>query len=483
MTKSKSKAVLLTGDGTGGTTRVEDRRFDQTAWPIEFEIGAEQADTWLQYLSVESIKRGWGISGMGQMGPRENSGSQTLTVGPEERLFLIWERKRIGQSRTPGSLKIKARYEGVASPSFDAHEFLDHVNKLCKAGVKERVHCRGQLEYEGLPWQGELWLDDFVRLSAPTKQDETALLGPRIVIVDAEVLGIDHSDALTTFNVKLRELSVFLSVVARREFQIPRSNQRAWTRTQRNGQVQCDVQWMGYVETSPVSVEMPKRGLGEPLPLVAVERPDFSERATVVGGDTEQTMPADILDLWRAFNGLPLEPRRQFLQIATMWQLALSLGHANQTAAFTWMVAACESLKPSGNQYFDHNIYHVIEALLGSASAKLLQEDWFRPQDIRNAHLHRGEFRGSEFADRGMMSSRFYDPTFDNAQRVLGKLVPAAIVEWLRRGGVLTLAPLLRRTTWRRWVRQYALPLVCGLTSVGIAAGMAIGWFLAKAAG
>jgi hypothetical protein len=463
-------------------TRVEDRRFDQAGWPIEFEIAAERADTWLQYLSVESQKRGWGVSGMGQMGARENSGSQTLTAGSEERLVLVWERKRIGQSRTPGSLKIKARYEGLASPSFDAREFLEHVNKLCIDGVKERVHCRGQLEYEGLSWLGELWLDDSVRLSAPTKQDETALFGPRIVIVDAEVLGIDRSDAFTAFNVKLRELSVFLSVVTRQEFQIPRSSQRAWTWTQNNGQVECDVRWMGYVETSPVSAEMPKRDLQQPVPTVAVQRPDFSERAIVVGRDTELTMPADVLELWRAFSELPLEPRKQFLQVATMWQLALSLGHANQTAAFTWMVAACEALKPSGPQYFDHNIYHVIEALLSSAAAKLLQEEWFRPQDIRNAHLHRGEFRGSEFADRRMMSSRFYDPTFDNARRVLGKLAPAAIVEWLRRGGLLALAPLRRQRTWRRWVRQYAVMLLCVLGTAGIATGMAIGWFLGKAA-
>ena len=103
--------------------------------------------------------------------------------------------------------------------------------------------------------------------------------------------------------------------------------------------------------------------------------------------------------------GLPPDRRRQFLQVGSMWQLALSLDHEYQTAGFAWMVAACEVLKPAAPQFRDHNIYHVVEALLGKPKADLLQEQWFRPQDVRNAHLHRGEFRGSEFLDHAMMSS------------------------------------------------------------------------------
>ena len=57
------------------------------------------------------------------------------------------------------------------------------------------------------------------------------------------------------------------------------------------------------------------------------------------------------------------------------------------------MVVACEALKPQDPHYKDHNVYHVIEALLSKQMADLLREDWFKAQDVRNAHLHCGEFR------------------------------------------------------------------------------------------
>lgn len=102
-------------------------------------------------------------------------------------------------------------------------------------------------------------------------------------------------------------------------------------------------------------------------------------------------------------------------------QIALSLGHEHQTAGFTGMVNACEALKPPDPVFRDHNIYHVTEELLGKARADMLQEEWFRPQAVRNAHLHRGEFRGSEFTQRVTMSS-FLDPTFDQAWRMLAQI-------------------------------------------------------------
>ncbi len=139
------------------------------------------------------------------------------------------------------------------------------------------------------------------------------------------------------------------------------------------------------------------------------------------------------------------------------------------------MVVACEALKPPGPQFRDHNIYHVVEALLGKASADQLQEHWFRPQDVRNAHLHYGEFRGSEFVQAAIMSS-YQDPTFDGARRVLAWITQESIIEWLMRRGTFTMPAIERKKSFRRWVREHALTLLPILTAVGLVSG----WLLAR---
>jgi hypothetical protein len=84
--------------------------------------------------------------------------------------------------------------------------------------------------------------------------------------------------------------------------------------------------------------------------------------------DREEEPPEDIVELWGAFSGLDAERRRQFLQVANMWQLAQSLGYDNQTTAFAWKVVATEALKPTDPQFRDHNVYDVVEGLLGKSS-------------------------------------------------------------------------------------------------------------------
>jgi hypothetical protein len=113
------------------------------------------------------------------------------------------------------------------------------------------------------------------------------------------------------------------------------------------------------------------------------------------------------------------------------------------TASFALMVVACEALKPADPLYSEHNIYHVIRALLGKEASERLQTLFdptihpkLHPQFIRSAHLNRGELYGSEFA-RGVMMSNFNDPTFREAAIELLKMTKAAIAEWLRRHGVL----------------------------------------------
>lgn len=449
-------------------TPVQDRRFEKGDWPIQFDIPSDRADTWFQYLSSECTRRGWSCSAIQQMDAKENSGSFTITNGAASgsQLVLVWERKQ------RGPLKLRAR--SIGTPEIllaDAEELFARVTEHNQVGVKDEFYLRGQLSYDGLPWRGELWLNDKLRLGPPSLQDETVILSTRVIIVDAMVQGIDHMDAGSRFQIMLRELSVFFSVVMQREVSVP-SGGRAWVWTSANGQLEsCDIRNLGYYEQELRS-EMPQRGEVRAITMRPVTRPDFTLRG-ITHADTEMEFPADTTSLWQAFVGLSDDQRLQFLQAGSIWQLARSLRNEYRTAKFVFMVNACEALKPPEPQFRDHNIYHVAEALLGKPSADLLQEQWFRPQEIRNAYLHSGEFRGAEFVQHAMMTS-FQDPTFDQAYRTLAQIVPAAIIEWLRRSGRFTMSPLRRRTSWRRLLREKALLLLPVLLVVGAIIGIVI---------
>jgi hypothetical protein len=469
MGKAKSKAIVMVADGM---TPIQDRRFENLREWRTFTVPKEQADSWLQYLSAESKRRGWGCSSFGQMESKENSGSITVSKGgPDQPQFaIVWERKRGGP--------IKVRYRSTGAPDFpltDAEALFERVNELCRGGIKERVYCWGQLVYEGLPWRGELWLGDALRLGPPARQDETCLLAPRVILIDAQVEGIDLSDALSRFRVVLRELSVFLSLVMRTQICVPPDSRREWTYTvTQSGNVECDVRSVGYREPNRPAA-MPTPGQTAAMPLVPVPRPYFSPLdISIATGNDQQRLPADIVELWKAFQGLPPELRKQFLQVGSMWQAALSLGNEYQTTRFAWMVAACEALKPTAPEFKDHNADNVVESLLGKPIADLFQGQQLRARDVRNAHFHTGEFCGSEFVPHAMMSS-FQDPTFDHACGALARIASAAMIEWLQRGGRFTMPPRNKpRRSWRRWVREHAL---LGLPIVG-AVGLALGWLL-----
>ncbi len=473
MAKAKSKTTIMVADGAGGMVKVRDRRFEEGDWPIRFDVPSEQADTWLQYFSAECNKRSWGCSSVGQLQAKENSGSITVNSGSPERpqLAVVWERKR------GGPIQVRARSAGTPEfPLDQANELFRQVNERSATCATETFHHGWHLYYEGLPWRGELWLDDRLRLGPPSQQDETALIGPRIILVNALIHGIDWGHATSTLHLALRELSVFLSVVMGRNIRVSPNGGRGWTwTTNSSGQAECEIRNLGYWEKQWPK-EMPTRGQIQPVPLKPVHRPDFSERGIDIS-QGEVYLPEDIVGLWQAFTGLPPHLRRQFLQVGSMWQLALSFSHDYQTTRFAYMVAACEALKPPDSQFRDHNIYQVVEALLGKATAGQLHEEWFRPQDVRSAHLHRGEFRGSEFVQHMFMSS-YQDPTFDQAQRALWQITHATIIEWLRQGGIFTMPPLRRKRTLLRWIRDHVLLVLTVLTLVGVAVGLTLGWLL-----
>jgi len=205
MAKAKSKAAAAVADGKGGMVEVTDHRFEQDDWPLKFKVPADQADRWLRYFDAECERRNWSSTSFGQMEAQENSGSITVRSTNAEMLTVTWERRRAR------AISVRAR-PGVGCSSIEAQEFFKRVNARCASGETERFYRRGFLQYEGLAWRGEVWLDSSLRLGPPSRQDETAQFGPRYVVVDALVDAAGQMDAGSIFQQMLEELSVFLSV-------------------------------------------------------------------------------------------------------------------------------------------------------------------------------------------------------------------------------------------------------------------------------
>ena len=185
MAKAKSKATIMTADGTGGMVRIVDRRFEAGDWPVRFDVPKDRADTWLQYLCAECAERGWNCLSLAQLEAKENSGSVTVnTSGPGlQQLAVVWERKR------EGPIKVRARSAGTTEfPLDQAEQLFRQVNESSSTGAKGQFHGVGQLCYNGLPWRGELWLDDTLRLGPPSHQDDSTLIGPRVVLVNALII-------------------------------------------------------------------------------------------------------------------------------------------------------------------------------------------------------------------------------------------------------------------------------------------------------
>ena len=135
---------------------------------------------------------------IGQLEARENSGSITVSSGgagrpPNSPSFGNWkpaDRSNI-RARSPERQSLRLP---------DAQELFDQINNRCRSGATERFYCGGQLHYNGLAWRGELWLDDTLRLGPPSQQYETALTGPRVIIVDALVDCAGLSDTQFVFS-------------------------------------------------------------------------------------------------------------------------------------------------------------------------------------------------------------------------------------------------------------------------------------------
>lgn len=435
----------MVADGSGGLAPVTDRRFEPDGWAFVSQISADQIDDWFLHLRRECTERGWSLYGIQQLDAKENSGSTTVSYrgDPPIEMAIAWERKSAGR------LSIRAKGTGSAALSADEIKaFFDKVDERCRARNVEQFYRRGVLVYHGLAWRGELWLDSNTRLGPPSLQYEESVIGPRIIVVDTVVNCVNALDSGPAMLQLLRELSAFLSVVLGTDVSLP-DGEYSWVFPVSVGA--CEVRRIGYFEKeSPTAMPVP--GSVTNVPLKPVTRPDYSMRG-IDGTTNELPVAEEIVELWKTYRGLASDLRRDFLQAAMKWQEAMTHWVKERTLSFALLVVACEALKPPAAAFNEHNIYDVIEALLGNEKADRLREQTFRPQDTRNAHLHRGVFRASEFIESVLMFG-YRDPTFNQTHRELTMISQEAIIQWLRRGGIVSLPVREKRKSLRRMVRK-----------------------------
>lgn len=423
-------------DGSAAGPLPSGRPTRERPWPIRFYVPGDQADHWHQHLRAEATAQNWAAHGIASGDGSETKGHRTLrpnagTPGPE--LEVEWRRRR-GRG-----MVVRMRPGGTPPLSLEEAEvFHQRLEERVRANALQAMYRRGLLYYRGKPWCGEAWLDATTRLGPPSRQYEPALDGPRAIVADAVVEGIDHVDACHVFEVKLRELAVFLTVLQRTPVTPQTTGQDlVWTwNLAGDGTIRCEHGVLGYHEAE-YPAALPAKGSAAEVPLRATPRPcltpDFSY-CTIL----EETLPDDTLELWRAYAALLGDRRRQFLQAGNLYRRALMLWREDPTLGVALMAVACEALKLPGAKYDGHNMLGVVKALLGEPCARQLLDLGLPPHRVRNDHLHRGEFRGDEFVKRLLVPS-FMDDTFDQTRDVMNVITAEAIIEWLRRGGVYDL--------------------------------------------
>ena len=276
-----------------------------------------------------------------------------------------------------------------------------------------------------------LWLDERTRLAAPSQQDAQTLIGPRVVLVDVSVMAISWIEVSNQVERRLREISVFLTVVMGYNFTVPVQG-RGWTistdgtRSKARSLGYRERSWLGGANKQPVRHALP------PVELYEVKRPDRVLRG-VDGTTLDLKLPSDIRALWNDFSHLEPNLKRRFLEAGMVYQAAGKLRGEYETTAFALTVAACEALKPLGNGFRGVEARDVVAALLNEPTGEAF-EDTIGAQAVRNANLHAAEMQGSELDGWGGIST-YVDPTFRMQQMALNEIVHMTIIEWLRRRG------------------------------------------------
>ena len=430
MSKEKSSALIHVADGAGGMRQVSDLRFETGEWPINLVIPAKDAETWMAHLNAEMEERGWNSSSLSQLDAAENSGTLSLHTanGPSPAtLDILWERSRGTQ------LRLRARSSGNPFMSLVvANDFINAVGARVRSGKLLRAHRQALLTYDGLPWKGELWLDEDLRLGPPSKHPDT-LLGPQILIVDAMVEGIGQRGVTENFQKRVHELRVFLGFVLGLSLKISKF-EREWVyEADAEGHfTDCNLRYIGYVELSP-QVGFPKVGCIPPAERREVTRPGLGPYG-ITFDMHEKWVPRDIEQLWRSFMMLLPAKRDHLLRAGNAYLTAQLMWPDQRTAYAAFLVVACEALKPMGKAGDRMNIYDVVASLVSPNEALSLRQLTFQPQQVRSKHLHRGELVAGELLPM-LFDDHFKDPSFDEMLRILSRISRVCLIEWLRLGG------------------------------------------------
>lgn len=442
----KPTATVLVADGAGGLRPIEPQGFEDGLWPVQRLIPARDATEWMAHWSAIAESRGWAASALSQLHAEHNAGSLTvhLAAGPEAAAIdCAWEKLR------DGDLRVRVRPNPARPPAAGVLEgFLAQIDDHLQRHVRDKAYRRGWLRYEGLPWTGELWLTDELRLGRPSRFP-TSLLGPQVVLVDALVEGIGRRGLQDAFTERLRDLKLVLSPLLGVGFNDRLQSETDWV-PEINDQYQitdCRPRSVGYVELEAQN-EFPVRGGTDVLPLLEVTRPGlepfgirFEDQCIKVARDTPE--------LWRRFCALPAEDQDQFRRACNIYGIAQSMWPDQRTAYAALLVVACETLKPRGRRARGANIYDVVATLLGRDDAEALKADRHSPQQVRSDHVHRGKLAGNDLAAR-LSGDDFRDPSFDEMLRRLSPVVRLCLIEWLRLGGIKRIAwmPRPSRHAW-----------------------------------
>jgi hypothetical protein len=425
-------------DGAGGLRELKAQGLDDGTWPVQRIIPAQDAAEWMAHWSAIAASRGWSAAGVEQLHAQHNAGSLTVHLGAGAEAPAIecsWEKLR------DGDLQIRVRPAPTHPPAAGVFDnFLAQIDDHLQRRVRDREYRRGWLNYEGLPWTGELWLSDQLRLGRPSRFPP-ALTGPQVVVIDAMVEGIGQRGVIDAFTELLRDLTLVLSPLVGVAFRDRMQFQTEWV-PETDEQFQytdCRPRPVGYIELDH-QAEFPGRGTTDPLPLIDVTRPGLEPLGVRLGQDQCVKVARDIPELWGRFRALPTNDRDQFRRACNVYGIAESMWPDQRTAYAAFLVVACETLKPRGRRARGANIYDVVATLLGRDVADTLKANRHPPQEVRSQHVHRGELVGSELAVR-LSGDDFRDPSFDEMLWQLSSVTRRCLIEWLRRGGI-------QRLTW-----------------------------------
>jgi len=286
------------------------------------------------------------------------------------------------------------------------------------------------LAYSGLPWRGELRLDEDHRIGPPSKHPDY-LLGPQVFIVDAMIDGIGQKGINARFQTFVHELRVFLGFMLGLDAK-PHKMEDAWVpEIDAKGIVtDCTLRPVGYVELS-APPGFPPLGSAPPIERRDVLRPGLGTFG-ITADMTEQWVPADIQQLWSTFARLPSAKRDHLMRAGNAYLTARAMWPDQRTAYATFLVVACEALKPTGRRYNKMNVYGVIEMLVGQGEAERLRELSDHPQRVRSNLVHRGQLAAGELGPL-LLDDYFVDPSFDEMLRELSSVTCVCLIEWLRR--------------------------------------------------